>query len=72
MSKKQIQADCKRFAYLYKIDLSGNEKSGIAVMCEGYATAFDTWQEALDVFRTWRDGANFRSACLNPVRLKEL
>jgi len=71
MDKKQLKADCKRFAYLYRIELSGSERNGIAVMAEGYATAFDTWAEVLEVFRTFRDGASFRDACMNPVKFPD-
>lgn len=63
-TKKEIASDCRRFAYVYHIDLSGNERSGIAVAHEGYATAFDTWQEVLSVFQAWREGKSFRDACL--------
>ncbi len=62
-SKAQTQADCRRFAYVHGIDLSGNERSGIAVCCDGYATAFDTWTEVLEVFQAWRSGGDFRTVC---------
>ena len=71
MDKKQAMKDCKRFAYVYGINLSGSERTGIAVMHEDYATAFDKWSEVLDVFRTWRDGKSFRDACMNPVKFQE-
>jgi len=62
-SKKQMQDDCKRFAYVYGIDISGNEKTGIAIAHEGYVTAFDTWRDVLLTFQAWRAGATFREAC---------
>lgn len=68
MNTKQIASDCRRFAYVYGIDLSGNEKTGIAVAHEGYATAFDTWAEVLFVFQYWREHDDFRNACLNAIK----
>lgn len=67
MTKSQaIASDCKRFAYVYGIELSGNERTGIAVMHEGYATAFDKWAEVLKVFQAWRDdNKSFREACIS-------
>lgn len=62
-SKAELKSDCKRFAYVYGIELSGSERNGIAVLCEDYATAFDTWAEVYAVFCAWREGKTFREAC---------
>lgn len=62
-TKADIKSDCKRFAYVFGIDLSGSERNGIAIAHEGYATVFDKWAEVLSVFRMWRYGISFRDAC---------
>jgi hypothetical protein len=61
-NKKQTAQDCKRFAYVYGIDISGNEKTGICIAHEDYVTVFDNWLDVLLTFQAWRSGASFRDA----------
>jgi len=61
--KQQLAADCKRFAYVHGICLSGNERTGIAIAADDYATCYKTWDQIMQVLQAWRSGKDLRTIC---------